>query len=254
MARDATSPGPSGGCAGSVAPADDAPDSPGPEWRTKWSTLDIKQANDLLDKIGLSKKDDNGYRLRTDNGERLRLEITTVAAAFLPWAQQMEMVAQQWIKIGIQADIKDTERNLAVTKTLNNEIQIYIWGAGTEDLFLFPRHELPVEPIEPFTGPLYAKWFASNGEQGTKPTDPDLLKAMDLLRSGAGVEEGPRMEIGKQIRQLIVDNQWVIGTVGFVPNVRVISNKMGNIPERISWRSRCRTPGATHPSTYYFKA
>jgi hypothetical protein len=29
---------------------------------------------------------------------------------------------------------------------------------------------------------------------------------------------------------------------------------MGNEPERISWRSRCRTPGATHPSTYYFKA
>src|SRR5438132_127438 len=242
------------GTPGSVAPADDAPDSPGPEWRTKWSTYDPKQASDLLDKIGLDKKDSEGYRLRTDGTGRLRIEITTVAAAFLPWAQHMEMVAQQWKKIGIQVDIKDTERNLAITKNLNNETQIYIWGAGTEDLFLFPRHELPVEPIEPFTGPLYAKWFASNGEQGTKPTDPDLLKAMDLLRSGAGVEEAPRMEIGKQIRQLIVDNQWVIGTVGFVPNVRVISNKMGNIPERISWRSRCRTPGATHPSTYYFKS
>jgi peptide/nickel transport system substrate-binding protein len=242
------------GTLGSVAPADDAPDSPGPEWRTKWSTLDLKQSNELLDKIGLDKKDSEGYRMRTDGTGRLRIEITTVAAAFLPWAQHMEMVAQQWKKIGIQVDIKDTERNLAITKNLNNETQIYIWGAGTEDLFLFPRHELPVEPIEPFTGPLYAKWFASNGEQGTKPTDPDLLKAMDLLRSGAGVEEGPRMEIGKQIRQLIVDNQWVIGTVGFVPNVRVISNKMGNVPERISWRSRCRTPGATHPSTYYLKS
>jgi peptide/nickel transport system substrate-binding protein len=241
------------GTPGSVAPDDSAPDSPGPEWRNKWSTLDPKQANDLLDKIGLDKKDSDGYRLRTDGTGRLRIEITTVAAAFLPWAQQMEMVAQQWKKIGIQADIKDTERTLAVTTNLNNETQIYIWGAGTEDLFLFPRHELPVEPIEPFTGPLYAKWFASNGEQGTKPTDPDLLKAMDLLRSGAGVEEKERMEIGKQIRALIVDNQWVIGTVGFVPNVRVISNKMGNVPERISWRSRCRTPGATHPSTYYFK-
>jgi peptide/nickel transport system substrate-binding protein len=241
------------GTLGSVAPSDDAPDSPGPEWRTKWSTYDPQQSNDLLDKIGLDKKDTDGYRLRADGQGRLRIEITTVAAAFLPWAQQMEMVAQQWKKIGIQADIKDTERNLAVQKALNNETQIYIWGAGTEDLFLFPRHELPVEPIEPFTGPLYAKWFASNGEAGTKPTDPDLIKAMDLLRSGAGLEEGPRMEVGKQIRQLIVDNQWVIGTVGFVPNVRVISNKMGNVPERISWRSRCRTPGATHPSTYYFK-
>jgi peptide/nickel transport system substrate-binding protein len=242
------------GTPGSVAPDDSAPDSPGPEWRTKWSTLDVAQANSLLDQIGLDKKDSEGFRLRTDGSDRLRIEITTVAAAFLPWAQQMEMVAQQWRKIGIQADVKDTERNLAVTTNLNNETQVYVWGAGTEDLFLFPRHELPVEPIEPFTGPLYAKWYASNGELGTKPTDPDLLKAMELLRSGAGVEEGPRMEIGKQIRKLIVDNQWVIGTVGFVPNVRVISNKMGNVPERISWRSRCRTPGATHPSTYYFKA
>jgi len=242
------------GIPGSVAPADDAPDSPGPEWRNKWSTLDIAQANSLLDKLGLDKKDSEGYRLRADGTGRLRIEITTVAAAFLPWAEQMEMVAQHWKKIGIQADVEDTERNLAVTKNLNNETQIYVWGAGTEDLFLFPRHELPVEPIEPFTGPLYAKWFASNGEQGTKPTDPDLLKAMDLLRSGAGVEEGPRMEIGKQIRALIVDNQWVIGTVGFVPNVRVVKNNMGNVPERISWRSRCRTPGATHPATYYFKA
>jgi peptide/nickel transport system substrate-binding protein len=242
------------GTPGSVAPADDAPDSPGPEWRTKWSTYDPKQANDLLDKIGLDKKDSEGFRLRTDTPDRLRIEITTVAAAFLPWAQQMEMVAQQWRKIGVQADIKDTERNLAVTRNQNNETQIYVWGAGTEDLFLFPRHELPVEPIEPFTGPLYAKWYATAGAAGTKPTDPDLLKAMELLRSGAGVEQAERMQIGKQIRQLIVDNQWVIGTVGFVPNVRVISNKMGNEPERIAWKSRCRTPGATHPSTYYFKA
>jgi hypothetical protein len=77
---------------------------------------------------------------------------------------------------------------------------------------------------------------------------------MELLRSGAGVEEAERYQIGKQIRQIIIDNQWVIGTVGFVPNLRVVSNKMGNVPERISWKSRARTPGATHPSTYYFKA
>src|SRR5439155_24819252 len=115
------------GTLGPVAPADDAPDSPGPEWRTKWSTLDVKQSNDLLDKIGLDKKDSEGYRLRADGTGRLRIEITTVAAAFLPWAQQMEMVGQQWKKIGVQADIKDTERNLAVTRNQNNETQIYIW-------------------------------------------------------------------------------------------------------------------------------
>ena len=40
--------------------------------------------NELLDKIGLTKKDPQGLRLRTDNGQVLRLTVTTVAAAFLP--------------------------------------------------------------------------------------------------------------------------------------------------------------------------
>ena len=57
------------------------PYSPGKEWRKKWSTLDPKQANELLDKIGLAKKDGEGYRLRTDGKGRLRIELMTVAAS-----------------------------------------------------------------------------------------------------------------------------------------------------------------------------
>jgi hypothetical protein len=185
---------------------------------------------------------------------RLRITITTVAASMLPWGQQMEMVAQHWKDIGILADIKDQERSLAVTTAQNNQHHIYVWGAGTEDRFLFPPHELPVKPSEPFTGPLFAQWYATGGTAGEKPTDPDLVKALELLRSASALQPDARLAVAKQIRQLIVDNQWVIGTVGTVPNVRVIRSNMKNDPDRISWRSRCRTPGATHPSTYYLTA
>src|SRR5674476_1052919 len=44
-------------------PADIIPESPGPEYRTKWATLDVKKANAMLDSIGLSKKDSDGFRL-----------------------------------------------------------------------------------------------------------------------------------------------------------------------------------------------
>ena len=43
-----------------------------------------QQANALLDKIGLTKKDGEGFRVRTDNGERLRIQIQAVKA-FMPW-------------------------------------------------------------------------------------------------------------------------------------------------------------------------
>ena len=61
-------------------------------------------------------------------------------------------------------------------------------------------------------------------------------------------------KLGQELKKLIVDQQWVIGTVGFYPVLRVISNKMGNVPDRYSWLTRVRTPGAAHPSTYYFKS
>jgi peptide/nickel transport system substrate-binding protein len=237
----------------SLASEDTSPENPGPEWRTKWSTLDINQANALLDKIGLTKKDAEGFRLRTDNGQRLRIEVTTVAAAFLPYAQMMEMVAQHWKKIGIHLDIKDTERALSVRKVANNEQQLYTWGGGDADVFMWPRHDLPVEPNEPFSGTLYATWYATNGAQGKKPEDEALLKAMDLLRQGSGVEKDERNKMGQEIKRLIVDNQWSIGTVGFAPTLRIIGNKLGNVPERYVWRARNRTPGAAWPPMFYFK-
>jgi peptide/nickel transport system substrate-binding protein len=166
----------------------------------------------------------------------------------------MEMVAQHWKKIGIQLDIKDTERNLSLKQVAANEQQLYVWGGGSGDIFLWPRHDLPVEPNEPFSGTLYATWFATNGAQGKAPEDPELLKAMDMLRKGSGLETAERNKLGQELKKVIVDQQWVIGTVGFNPVLRVVGNKMANVPDRYNWRARSRTPGHVHPSTYFFKS
>ena len=98
--------------------------------------------------------------------------------AFLPWPKQSEMVADQWRKIGIQAEVKELERNLAMTRVRNNEHHIMVWtNGGTELLYLFPRHAIPVDPTEAYMGPEYAVWFASNGAQGTKPDDPSSSRS-----------------------------------------------------------------------------
>ena len=73
------------------------------------------------------------------------------------------------------------ERNLAFTRARNNEHHIQMWtNGGTEILYLFPRHAIPVDPTEAFMGPEYAVWYASGGKQGRKPEDPNLLKIYDL--------------------------------------------------------------------------
>jgi len=245
------------GASGSVAPASDTIYSPGAEWNRKWATYDLKQANELLDKVGLTKKDPDGYRLRSDGKGRVRLEMITVGGSFVPFTPVAEMIKQQWRKIGVDVDIKELERNLAFTRDENNQNQIITWANdGSEVLFLFPRHALPVDAAESHMGMAFAKWYASKGASGKKPDDPEMLRAFDLFRSTFGMKEEDRIKTAKEIWKIIVEQTWSIGTVGQSPafmGVRIVKNNMGNIPERQVNAQHVRTPHSSWPETFYFK-
>ena len=245
------------GTAGSVAPSPETIFSPGPEWNKKWGVLDLKQANELLDKLGLTKKDSEGYRLRTDGKGRLRLEMITVGGQFVPYTQVGEMVKQQWKKIGIDVDVKELERNLAFTRDNGNENQMITWANdGSEMLFLFPRHALPVDAAESHMGMAFAKWYASKGTAGKKPDDPELLRAYDLFRAAFGMKEEDRIKTAKELWKIIVEQTWSIGTVGQSPafmGVRIVKNNMGNVPERQVNAQHARTPHTSMPITFFFK-
>jgi peptide/nickel transport system substrate-binding protein len=245
------------GTAGSVAPSESMPYSPGPEWRKKWSTYNPNQANEFLDKLGLAKKDGEGYRLRTDGKGRIRMELLTAAGSFIPHTQICEMIKQQWKKIGVDADVKEIERNLFFTRINNNEHQIAVWlNDGTEVLYLFPRHALPVDTVEALLGPQIARWYASGGTQGKEPKDPQLKKALELFRSAAGKKPQERYKIAQEIWKIMVDEQFSIGTVGQSPaamGVRIVSKKLGNIPSRQVNAQHARTPCSSHPATFFYK-
>jgi peptide/nickel transport system substrate-binding protein len=245
------------GTAGSVAPSPDTIFSPGPEWNKKWGVLDLKQANELLDKLDLTKKDSEGYRLRNDGKGRLRLEMITVGGQFVPYTQVGEMVKQQWKKIGIDVDVKELERNLAFTRDNGNENQMITWANdGSEMLFLFPRHALPVDAAESHMGMAFAKWYASKGTAGKKPDDPELLRAYDIFRAAFGMKEADRIKAAKELWKIIVEQTWSIGTVGQSPafmGVRIVKNNMGNVPERQVNAQHARTPHTSMPITFFFK-
>ena len=246
------------GVPGSVAPAESSPESPGPEWRKKWSVHDPRQANRLLDTIGLERKDSEGYRLRTDGKGRLRIEVQTAGGSLVPYTQLVEMIKEQWKKIGIQADVKELERSLFFTRIASNEHHICVWmNDGSELLYLFPRYALPVDPAQSVLGHPIARWYASGGKQGKPPRDPQLVKALELFRSAPGKKTAERNRIAQEIWKILVDEQYSIGTVGQSPSalgVRIVSRRMGNIPARQINAQHARTPCISHPATFFFKS
>jgi peptide/nickel transport system substrate-binding protein len=139
----------------------------------------------------------------------------------------------------------------------NNEHQIFMWANdGSELIYAFPRHALPVDTAEAMMGPLIARWFATGGKEGMKPEDPQLLEAIELFASANGQTTEESIKTAQEIWKILADEVYSIGTVGVSPGtmgIRVVKNTLGNIPERHINAQHVRTPSASLPSTYFFK-
>jgi peptide/nickel transport system substrate-binding protein len=243
------------GTPGSVAPAESTRYSPGPEYRTLWSTYDPNTANQMLDKLGLDKRGPDGLRLRSDGSGPLRLQVMTFAGQFMQFTKISEMIAEQWKKLGIDLQVQEVERGLGLTRVRNNDFQLWAWANDTsEDLFT-TIHVVPVS-VETGRSPMYGLWFITNGAKGKEPS-PRVKEAMDLYRKGPGVPDDERTALGKEIWKIALDEVWHIGTVGLSPamsGVRVAKVNMGNVPSRQFNSNIVRTPGGSRPETFFWKS
>ncbi len=123
------------GVPGSAVVAESSIFNPGPEYRTLWSTFDPDTANQMLDDLGLTEKDAEGYRLRSDNGERIIIELPTIPA-FIQFTQLAELVKEDWANVGIFANVVEQERSLVETRRASNELQVFVWqNDGTDELY-----------------------------------------------------------------------------------------------------------------------
>jgi peptide/nickel transport system substrate-binding protein len=243
------------GIPGSTAPADSNKYNPGPEWRQKWSTYDVKQANDMLDKLGLTQKDSDGLRQRPDGKGKLTLEIVTLGGQFIQYTQIAEMIRDQWKKIGIDLRVSELERSLAYKRGQANENQMIAFGTeGTDTLYSLSGWVFPIDSNS-WHMPEAGRWFQSNGAQGKEPPAP-MKQAMDMWKQAFGQPPDEQVRLGKEIWKLAIDTQWTIGVVGqsgAVEGIQVAKVDLGNVPSAYANINLSWPPSITRPATYYWK-
>jgi len=244
------------GTPGSPIPSPANPYFPGEEYRKLWHTHDPGKANEMLDRIGLAKKDAEGYRLRADGQGRLRVELMTMSGVFMPMTQVGEMIRQQLKTIGVELVVKEVERSLANTRVLANESQLFAFSNDTsESLFTTQHQVLPVVLGGFSANTLHALWYSTNGARGKEPPER-LREALAMWRKAFGVPEAERVELGKKIWAMSVEEVWHIGLVGLSPansGVRVVKNNLGNTPERQYNSNIVRAPGGSIPEQFYWR-
>jgi peptide/nickel transport system substrate-binding protein len=227
---------------------------PGDDYKTKWATLDLAQSNSLLDKIGLTQKDSSGFRLRKD-GKRLTLAFMAVDR-LVDQAQLGEIIKQSWAKVGVDVTVEVVASALAQQRIPANQAQMTINNVGTEEPWLSPGFQTPIGGgFSAIMGPPYAQWINSGGKLGVEPFK-EMKDAIDLFNKGRTVATADeRLQIGKDLTKLAVDNVFSIGIVSadLTAGIRIAKNTMGNIPARFLNANVLLSPVTAMAQTYYFK-
>ncbi len=199
----------------------------------RFTEYDVDRANELLDEIGLTERNDAGIRLRPD-GEPLTLRLDYQVAATQNDGLA-ELLREFWGEVGVDLDARGEARDLLRSQIDNNEIEVGIWQGGKSSDILFQT--LPYFHV-PFTttdwnqwGIEWARYYETNGEAGEEPPE-EIKRIQDLYTEmQVTVDQDRRLEIGKEILESNVNNLWTIGTVAQVPLPIIIGDNMRNIPE-----------------------
>lgn len=222
-----------------------------PEWEKMWTEYDPKKANELLDKIGLKKRDRDGFRLRPD-GKTLAVTIEFASgAATIP--DILTMVKKYWEAIGIKVAIRPIERTLYVTKCNSGDIEIGVWSFDRNVAVLSDPGRLLGWTTDGPWAPLYALWYTSGGKSGEEPKG-DIRKLYELWdKAKSSPDEKIRDKYFKEIVNIHKRNIWFIGCVGELPQPIVVNNNLKNVPTECLYDDTTRSPKNARPEQFFFK-
>lgn len=202
------------------------------ELRRAWAYKDYAKANALLDDIGLTKRDAEGFRL-LPNGERLEI-IVEAANEGTEYADVMRLIQDSWKKIGVKLYPKLTRREMFRRRIVSGLTQVSMWS-GLDYALLRP--DIPPDELAPtnevqLQWPLWGLYWETKGKRGEPPDTPMSKELVELLKSwrtAATYEE--RREIYEKMLSIHAEQVYSIGIVGGVPQPVVVSNELKNVPK-----------------------
>ncbi len=132
---------------------------------TQYIEHDPDQANKILDKLGLAKRDGNGFRL-TPDGNKLFL---TVDAMVVDTAaiDTMELIKKQWAAVGIDLGINTMERSLYYERAQNSDYDIGTYAVpGGLNPTLDPRALIALHTLDSRQSLPWVRWYTTGGKAG----------------------------------------------------------------------------------------
>ena len=218
----------------------------------QFTQFDPDKANALLDGVGLSKRDSEGFRLMA-NGKRVSFAIDAIPTLAVEWVDALELVVGYWKKIGIEATSNPMERTIFYERGDSNKFDVQVWNApGGLDPYLSPRNVMAVHPQGSRFALEWAKWFTSGGKKGQEP-NASMKKRFDIFANyKATADAAEQKKLFGQIHDIAADEFEVFGIVTDTDRIGIMNTKLRNVPESMPRAWMYPNPGPTLPQQYYY--
>ena len=212
-----------------------------PEWGPDhpWIKYDPAMANQLLDGLGLTKRDSEGYRT-FPSGNRVSMVLINFSSnsSYSPSVEIHEMSKGYWKTVGIEVINKPTERQLWVEQMAggNFEIGCYISNFGHKTQTPLQQNAFaPVNSSSQYWGIEWGRWYETGGKEGQEPPAPvkEMLRLYELAKADPDINK--RTDYIKQVLAIHAEEWYQIGMFNEPRQGRwiIVSNKLGNIPDLI---------------------
>lgn len=203
------------------------------EYQTAWTQFDIKEANKLLDEVGLTKRNDEGIRLLPD-GRPAEIIVET-AGESTEESDVLELIRESWAKIGIKLFTRVTQRDVFRKRVRSGDTMMTVFQ-GLDNAI--PTANMTPEELAPTSMEhlQWAQWgqhYESSGKIGTPPdlAEPKMLLDM-YLKWYHTTEESEREKIWHDMLKVHADQVYTIGVVNTTFQPIVARTNLKNIPEK----------------------
>jgi peptide/nickel transport system substrate-binding protein len=224
------------------------------KFRNEWANFDLKEANRLLDELGLTQRDDDGIRLLSD-GRPLEI-IVESSGESTEESDLLELIGDTWREAGIKLFSKPSQLTVFRDRIFSGDAMMAI-SFGIDNALV--TADMPPLEFAPTTQaqlqwPKWGQFVETKGHAGEAADMPMGTKMRELYAAwfNAGSHD-ERVKIWNDLLAINSDQVTSIGLVAGVPQPVVVSNRLRNVPAEgtYSWDPGAQF-GIYHPDSFWF--
>ncbi|WP_199899266.1 ABC transporter substrate-binding protein [Sneathiella glossodoripedis] len=223
-------------------------------FQTNWAELDFEKANQLLDELGLTKRNDNGIRLMED-GEPLSIIVET-AGESTEQTDVLELIRDSWREIGVALFTKPSQRTVFRNRIFSGETIMSVWSGmenGVPTANESPARLATTSQLS-YQWPKWGQYYETKGQSGEPVDMPEVERLNELYRAWHIADnDQERTRIWKEMLQIHVEQQFTIGVVSGILQPIVVKNHLMNVPKKaiFNWDPGAHL-GMYHPDLFWF--